>query len=195
MSRSASVLVAWMMVSESLSVTEAMEELQRLRPATRPNDGFIRQLKLFDAMGRRVDSDSSRYRYFSILHGSARGTEWTPPHIQAGDILLKCSKCRSVIASQQQFLPHTQGKDPDWCPQELESETNISSSCQVGIFIVDVALILQNSESSSDRTQKFNCIKCHQKLGNIGIAQCPCGSSSRELIWMNLSKVDKSYKR
>ena len=60
------MLVTWMMVTRSLSVTEAMAELQRLRPVTRPNDGFIRQLRLFKAMGCRVDTESSRYRYFSI---------------------------------------------------------------------------------------------------------------------------------
>ena len=186
------------MVTRSLSVSQAMGELRRMRPVTRPNDGFIRQLRLFEAMGCRVDTDSSRYRYFSILHNSARSMEWTwtPPLVRAGDIILKCSKCRIMIASEQQFLPHTPGKDPDWCPQEQEEETNIPTACKIGIFIVDVDRILQHDEQSSwDRTQKFNCSKCCQKIGNIGAVQCPCGSSSEKLIWINLSKVDKSYKR
>merc|ERR1712110_344080 len=131
------VLVAWLMVTRSLSVSEAMGELQRLRPVTRPNDGFIRQLRLFEAMGCRVDPESSRYRYFSILHNSARNMEWTPALVRAGDIILKCSKCRSVIASQQQFLTHTPSKGPDWCPQEQEEVTNIPTACNIGIFIVD----------------------------------------------------------
>ena len=185
------MVVAWMMVTRSVSVIEAMAELQRLRPVTRPNDGFIRQLRLFKAMGCRVDTNSSRYRYFSILHGSAPSIEWTPPQIKVGDIKLKCSKCRRVIASQQQFLPHIQGDIPDWCPREQEPD--ISASCKIGIFIVDVAKISQHGETSWDRTQKYNCSHCGHKIGNIGTAQCPCGSSSEQLIWINLSKVDKTY--
>ena len=190
------MLVTWMMVTRSLSVTEAMAELQRLRPVTRPNDGFIRQLRLFKAMGCRVDTESSRYRYFSILHGSAPRKEWTPPQVKVGDIKLKCSKCRSVIASQQQFLPHIQGDKPDWCPREEETIPDLTSSCKIGVFIVDVAKILHHGDPSSwDKTQKYNCSKCGHKIGNIGTAQCPCGSSSEKLIWINLSKVDKTHHR
>ena len=190
------MLVAWLMVTRSVSLAEAMGQLRRARPVISPNAGFIRQLRLFEAMGCRVDTDSSRYRYFSVLHNSVGGIEWTPPQVRVGDIILKCSKCRSVIANQQQFLLHSQGKDPDWSPQEQEEGTNIPITCKVGIFIVDVDRILQHGEPSSwDKTQKFNCAKCCQKIGNIGTAQCPCGSTSRKLIWINLSKVDKSYKR
>ena len=188
------MLVAWLMVTRSVSLTEAMGQLRRARPVISPNAGFIRQLRLFEAMGCRVDTDCSRYRYFSVLHNSVRRIEreWTPTQVRVGDIILKCSKCRSAVANQQQFLPHTPGKDPDWCPQEQKEGT----TCKDGVFIVDVDRISKHGEPASwDKTQKFNCAKCCQKVGNIGTAQCPCGASSRKLIWINLSKVDRSYKR
>lgn len=46
-SRSATVILAWVMASESKSVTAAMAQLASVRPQCRPNPGFWRQLNLF----------------------------------------------------------------------------------------------------------------------------------------------------
>ena len=46
-SRSATVILAWLMASESKSVTAAMAQLASVRPQCRPNPGFWRQLNLF----------------------------------------------------------------------------------------------------------------------------------------------------
>ena len=196
MSRSATVILAWMMVSRSLSVTEAMTELARLRPVTRPNNGFIRQLRLFEAMGCTVDAASSRYRYFAILHGSIPRIPLAPVSIQAGEMKMKCRKCRCVVASQQQVLPHSTGRSPDWCPQEQGADTNISKACKLGIFIVDVDRLLPNllieQDTFLDITQKFNCSQCNHKIGNYGMAQCPCGAGLIKSIWINFSRVDKT---
>ena len=45
-SRSASVILAWMMETQSRTLTEASGTLASLRPQCKPNNGFIKQLKL-----------------------------------------------------------------------------------------------------------------------------------------------------
>lgn len=45
-SRSSSVIIAYLMKSERLNYLEAYELLKRKRPCVKPNDGFVKQLKL-----------------------------------------------------------------------------------------------------------------------------------------------------
>ena len=50
-SRSASVVVAYLCFSMGLSVDEALDTLRHDRPEAHPNNGFMQQLRLFKAMG------------------------------------------------------------------------------------------------------------------------------------------------
>ena len=50
-SRSAAVIVAFMGYSMGLSVTESIDVLKLSCPQVSPNDGFLRQLALFQEMG------------------------------------------------------------------------------------------------------------------------------------------------
>ena len=51
-SRSASVVLAYLMWKENMSFEEALEYLKGLRPIVEPNDGFVKQLKDFEVQIR-----------------------------------------------------------------------------------------------------------------------------------------------
>lgn len=72
-SRSAAVVVAFMCHSMGLSVGEALEVLKMSSPQVCPNDGFLRQLTLFEEMGcgtktapcysHRASSNRAKFKY------------------------------------------------------------------------------------------------------------------------------------
>ena len=45
-SRSVSILIAYLMVVENLSFDEALFSIRKVRPEANPNDGFVNQLKM-----------------------------------------------------------------------------------------------------------------------------------------------------
>lgn len=47
-SRSAAIIIAYLMEKEKLPYLQAVELLKQARPCVKPNDGFIRQLKLLE---------------------------------------------------------------------------------------------------------------------------------------------------
>ncbi|CAI7826844.1 unnamed protein product [Closterium sp. NIES-54] len=61
MSRSATVVIAYLMARKGLSFQEAFAHVKRCRPIAQPNYGFMRQLEKFEAYLR-----SERDRAVSI---------------------------------------------------------------------------------------------------------------------------------
>nr|XP_043618528.1 dual specificity protein phosphatase 1-like [Erigeron canadensis] len=62
-SRSASVMTAYLMRSERLSLQDALESLNQCSWVC-PNDGFLKQLAMFEEMGFKVDYSSPVYKRF-----------------------------------------------------------------------------------------------------------------------------------
>eukprot|EP00252_Welwitschia_mirabilis_P005641 TRINITY_DN16143_c0_g2_i2.p1 TRINITY_DN16143_c0_g2~~TRINITY_DN16143_c0_g2_i2.p1 ORF type:complete len:215 (+),score=28.39 TRINITY_DN16143_c0_g2_i2:102-746(+) len=63
-SRSASMVVAYLMRIENLSLQEALRSLQDVSPTACPNKGFMEQLQMFENMGCKVDHSHPIYRSF-----------------------------------------------------------------------------------------------------------------------------------
>merc|ERR1719447_2259114 len=85
----------------------------------------------------------------------------------------KCRKCRGLICVGDQVIDHTTGVSPDWSQSFCEPPY-----CLKGVFIVDAQMVVTRSESLLSRTtEKYSCIKCGSKIGNIGLASCGCGAS------------------
>nr|UBK24579.1 DSPTP1-like 1 protein [Chrysanthemum x morifolium] len=62
--RSASIMTAYLMRSERLSVQDALASLRQSKPSVCPNDGFLEQLTMFQDMGFKVDHSSPIYKRF-----------------------------------------------------------------------------------------------------------------------------------
>ncbi|KAF9594147.1 hypothetical protein IFM89_028401 [Coptis chinensis] len=65
-SRSASIITAYLMRSEQLPLEDALESLRKSRETVCPNDGFLDQLKMFEDMGFKVDLTSPIYKKFRL---------------------------------------------------------------------------------------------------------------------------------
>uniref|UniRef100_A0A0D6QZK1 protein-tyrosine-phosphatase n=1 Tax=Araucaria cunninghamii TaxID=56994 RepID=A0A0D6QZK1_ARACU len=65
-SRSASVVTAYLMKTERLSQEDALESLRQCSNCVCPNDGFLEQLKMFEEMGFKVDHASPLYKKFHL---------------------------------------------------------------------------------------------------------------------------------
>lgn len=63
-SRSASVIVAYLMKIENLSVKDALSSLREASSKVCPNKGFMEQLQMFEEMGCRIDAMHPVYKSF-----------------------------------------------------------------------------------------------------------------------------------
>eukprot|EP00899_Mesostigma_viride_P016049 jgi/Mesvir1/24445/Mv13631-RA.1 len=61
-SRSAAVIIAYLMRAEHLRFSEALASLQQYSERAQPNDNFCRQLLLFERMGCKVDASFADYQ-------------------------------------------------------------------------------------------------------------------------------------
>ncbi|PWA99020.1 dual specificity protein phosphatase domain-containing protein [Artemisia annua] len=78
LSRSASIMTAYLMRSERLSVQDALASLRQSKPSVCPNDGFLEQLTMFQDMGFKVDHSSPIYKRFlwKVLGPRALLSSW-----------------------------------------------------------------------------------------------------------------------
>jgi len=65
-SRSATVVIAYVMQALGLTLDEALKLVCRQKPDVRPNEGFRFQLELFQNMSNRVDPNDRLYRKFRL---------------------------------------------------------------------------------------------------------------------------------
>lgn len=63
-SRSAAVIVAYLMKIESLSVKDALSSLREVSSKVCPNKGFMEQLQMFEEMGYKIDPMHPVYKSF-----------------------------------------------------------------------------------------------------------------------------------
>lgn len=69
-SRSATVITAYLMRLKNIRYKAALAMLKRVRPIVTPNDGFIEQLRLYQTMGNRVDVNHPDYKKFVESHSN-----------------------------------------------------------------------------------------------------------------------------
>jgi len=67
-SRSASVMIAYMMWKEKSSFEIALRKVERCRGVIFPNQGFRIQLKLFELMDYSLEGDSEHHQFYRELH-------------------------------------------------------------------------------------------------------------------------------
>ncbi|KAJ2956765.1 hypothetical protein NQZ79_g7437 [Umbelopsis isabellina] len=67
-SRSATIITAYLMRLKQIRYKAALAMLKRVRPFVSPNDGFLEQLRLYQTMGNRVDVDHPEYKKFLERH-------------------------------------------------------------------------------------------------------------------------------
>ncbi|XP_071454474.1 dual specificity protein phosphatase MPK-4 [Hetaerina americana] len=128
-SRSATIVTAYLMKKHRISYEEAIERVKSCRRFVGPNRGFIAQLCLYADMGWCIDRDYLGYRLFrlqisadkyqkaKILPQSCSDVVKPDPAkitVRPEPIVYRCKKCRRIVASASDLIPHYKGISLSW---------------------------------------------------------------------------------
>lgn len=210
MSRSASVVTAYLMNKEKISLEMALDKVKAERFYVRPNQGFMEQLSLFEAMGCNLNPHhvllkfhrlgqyahqrQCSYRDRSVI---PKGLLEDDPnqrlasHHHQGDqvgILFRCRKCRRPLFKEGSVISHVPGRGQacfKWHKQGPSDQAECTS-----YFIQPVAwmqeLLIGQQEG------KLSCPKCNSRLGNFHWAgqQCSCGAWITPSFQIHKNRLD-----
>ncbi|KNC78749.1 hypothetical protein SARC_08830 [Sphaeroforma arctica JP610] len=205
-SRSAAITCAYLMRKESLSVEDALEKIRQNHPTACPNDGFLRQLSLFERMSWKIDSDNAYYCYYlSQLMAQRRleGYNVTEQELSAtekaksvGDTTYRCRSCRKELFAQKQAIPHETGKGQEaftWYKRNDRYDKNAPPTDMCSShFLVPIKWMAQAIVGDGVYDGKLSCDNCSAKIGsfNWSGAQCSCGAWVSPAFQVNKAKVD-----
>ncbi|XP_019187253.1 PREDICTED: dual specificity protein phosphatase 12-like [Ipomoea nil] len=220
-SRSASIVAAYLMRSEQFSYEDAIQSLCQSCESVSPNDGFVDQLKMFEEMGFKVNRASPTYKRFHLkLLGECynRGETIEASKFAADPALLtkklslvtdeplsreacptqayRCKKCRRVVAVQDNVIDHVPGEGETafgWSKRRSGRpfEKADDDECS-SIFIEPLQWMKSVGEGALEG--KLCCIHCEARLGyfNWSGIQCSCGSWITPAFQLHKSRVDVS---
>ena len=79
------MVIAYLMKVKKWSLTRALEEVKSRRPIICPNEGFINQLQLFEAMSCKLDKSFLPFKMYKLafIHGQVVKTKVLPPYVKA----------------------------------------------------------------------------------------------------------------
>ena len=211
-SRSAAVVIAYLMSAYHLDPSTALRQLQRGRGVCDPNDGFKEQLHLYHDMGTPADVEShpiyQRWLYQKALSASracgvapgAAEIRFEDEHVREDggkvDFELKCKKCRRVLASSKYLVKHV--------PRELEGmmvkgeERGVPdspSTCQH--YFLDALSWMRPELEKGKIDGRLECPKCRTNVGRYAWQgmQCSCGDWVVPGISLAKGRVDAAVVR
>lgn len=192
MSRSATLVLAYIMSKEKQSVKKTLDQVRKNR-FVRPNMGFYKQLELFQAMDWTVNKTSPVYRAFKLENMSRQiqlgnvfsliektnGSSSTDDNNNSDNLACyKCKKCRYTLFSADKVVPHIKKFDKDslnsWKKklayfQQLKLSANLGETdedpeCRAELYIEPLDWFKDRLE---DMSGKLNCPKCDAKVGSF----------------------------
>lgn len=120
-SRSPTVVVAYLMWKECVPLKVAMEVVVGKKPDVRPNAGFMEQLNLWDQMNCRIDVQCKGYKAYRLKRaaheiketGHVEAVAMSPdPFLQLSESssYFRCRKCRRLLFTDNSVLSHPVGE-------------------------------------------------------------------------------------
>ncbi|KAK8941828.1 Dual specificity protein phosphatase [Platanthera guangdongensis] len=217
-SRSAAIIIAYLMRTEQKSQEDALESLRQCHEHVCPNDGFLEQLKLFEEMGFKVDTSSSLYKRFrlKVLGHSYKLGEKLDSSIFEADpglpseagsssdsaegsqpkTVYRCKKCRRIIALHENVIGHTPGEGEacfEWHKRKSGNPFKRFDEVECSSIFIEPLRWMRTVEAGA-LEGKLLCIHCDARLGyfNWSGIQCSCGSWITPAFQLHKSKVDIS---
>lgn len=187
-SRSATVVIAYVMKKYGLTYLEALEKVKKKRKIVSPNQGFSSQLRLYQDMNYKIDKSHMRYKIFrlNIAADKVRKVKILPqnfidliqadpglPQSQPEPNVYRCRKCRRILASESNVILH-QDK---------------GRTCTKTYFIEPITWMNVPQVTQG----KLHCPKCNHKVGSFSWimgCECPCGAKVAPAFYLVPSKVD-----
>ncbi|RZC39132.1 DSPc domain containing protein [Asbolus verrucosus] len=187
-SRSATVIIAYIMKKYQLTYKAAFERVEAKRSMIYPNEGFVAQLHLYKEMGYKIDPNNMKYKKFrlNIAADRVRKVKILPQtfmdlikfdpgltQTQPEPNVYRCKKCRRVLASESNLITHKIGGEV----------------CTKTYFLEPLAWMNVTQTTHG----KLICPKCSNKIGSFSWimgCQCPCGVQVAPAFYLTPSKVD-----
>lgn len=213
-SRSVTVVVAYLMKKYNLTLEQAMHAVTRKVPEAQPNDGFMEQLKLYKEMDLKVDSSNDLYREFVINNqlsldptgATLRDMDLFKPKLQQQlleadkNYELRCKRCRQVLAVGGQIENHEHPDAESRQSQFIKKAPNsrriisvqeASSNCSHH-FLAEPLTWMKEELEKGELEGKFMCPKCIAKVGGYSWrgSRCSCGKWMIPAIHLQSAKVD-----
>ncbi|XP_066471301.1 dual specificity protein phosphatase 12 [Tiliqua scincoides] len=207
-SRSVAVVTAYLMKTNNLPFEEAYAFVQAVKPDAKMNEGFERQLKLYEKMGCEVDVSSTFYKQYHLQKLTEKYSElqdlpWdvfaadpnASPPAPNSEVLFRCRKCRRLLFRNSSILTHVEGKGPTAFAHKKLSEPALlrcdgRSSC-TSYFIEPVQWM--EPALLGVLEGQLLCPKCTSKLGSFHWhgEQCSCGHWVTPAFQIHKSRVDE----
>eukprot|EP01097_Dermamoeba_algensis_P011527 TRINITY_DN8951_c0_g1_i1.p1 TRINITY_DN8951_c0_g1~~TRINITY_DN8951_c0_g1_i1.p1 ORF type:complete len:322 (-),score=82.49 TRINITY_DN8951_c0_g1_i1:78-1001(-) len=179
-SRSASVVLSYVMKEEGLTYTEALEKVKAKREVICPNPGFQIQLSLFYDMNYALDPSHPNFNLRKLAW--ERNRLWWKGQEQAarqlgipfyelssapssGSKVFSCKNCSNPLFYSSHLFPHPVGLG--FFGQALDEDKYCDSYFTQPLEWMKPEVI----ESQSGSLQ---CHKCHQQLGNWNWQEINC---------------------
>ncbi|KAF9817014.1 hypothetical protein IEO21_03688 [Rhodonia placenta] len=126
-SRSATIVAAYLMYVRHIDVGSALELIRKARPSVQPNPGFLRQLEIFHQASYKVSKRDKATRMFylervvqNVMNGDGEvetdffakfpqtPSDSVPPTPTGPRRKIRCKMCRQELATREHMLDHGQ---------------------------------------------------------------------------------------
>lgn len=217
MSRSASVVVGYLMYKQQLDLKTSLQHVTSRRPQVRPNYGFMEQLELLESMGGVMDRSHIKYRTYQLnklalgfqsgKYAQGVPEQEVPAEVfvqpdysgRGGDAYYKCRKCRIFLFHSGAITQHNIGSGDaafDWRSKipanqrPVGGATSQEEACLRSLFVSPLVWMKGKINSI---VGKLHCPKCDAKIGSYVWygEKCPCGAWVAPAFHIDAGKVDK----
>ncbi|KAH4927970.1 protein-tyrosine-phosphatase [Parastagonospora nodorum] len=206
-SRSATVVIAYLMQEHNISPAEALSHLRQARSICEPNDGFMKQLELYGEMHTPENVKQSpayqRWVYqreieLSRACGQAPEADkirFEDEHVadQNTGFELRCRKCRRALATSQYLLKHTSPSTKD---DESIDALVIAPTKDCAHYFLDPLSWMRPELEQGKLEGRLECPKCSTNVGKYAWQgmQCSCGEWVVPGISLLKGRIDEARK-
>ncbi|EUC31399.1 hypothetical protein COCVIDRAFT_31079 [Bipolaris victoriae FI3] len=203
-SRSATVVIAYLMQQHNISPSEALSHVRQARSICEPNPGFMDQLNLYAQMHTPLDVETTpayqRWVYqreieLSRACGQAPDADkirFEDEHVadEAAAFELRCRKCRRALATSQYLLSH----GSSYTAKDDEAEVPTSAKC--AHYFLDPLSWMRPELEQGKLDGRLECPKCHTNVGKYAWQgmQCSCGDWVVPGISLAKGRIDEARK-
>jgi len=171
-SRSATVVVAFLMQKHGYSAERALAKVRSKREIIQPHDSFLAQLRLYESMEFSIDPENLQFKMFKLHMAAMRmrqakilfrdtlesvidpdpsgGLPGSAASAMASaskgryPLVYKCKKCRRTLATAFNLLPHIQDESPIWTDSKwsLPAEDVLEAASENGLRLCSASVFI-----------------------------------------------------
>ena len=199
-SRSATIVISFIMVEHNMSAEEALNFVAKQRPIIDPNKGFVQQLKIFEKMNRILDPMNGEYRRFLVEHlrykmlicrpwGGSTYRTTCPPldnYFQKlrdlkddnngnhrREDTYKCKKCRFYLFNEINVIKRSDSTQPTVCES---------------IYVEPLQWMVEHIGQQENGA--INCTNCMSKLGHFDWHRIDCQCDRHKSLDCLILKIE-----